>query len=117
MSTDKKTAPEGKMANKAKPIRKSPIATTRSLPARYAVGAWPAEMRADLVAAYLDFETTGLLMAAILRGEAPPPTAMRIHRGKQVPVWSGAACCTFIQYRHDLVPANDNRPLIEVELA
>jgi hypothetical protein len=32
-------------------------------------------MRADMVAAFLDFEDTAELVAAVKRGEAPPPSA------------------------------------------
>ena len=94
----------------------------RSLPARYPTGAWPAEMRADMTAAYLDIATTGKLVEAIRRGEAPPPTAARKHSGRKVPVWARAACDDFVRRRHDLscnlVAANDNQPVLsEVELA
>jgi hypothetical protein len=45
-------------------------------------------MRADMVAAFFDFENTAELVAAVKRGEAPPPSAMR-KRGKNAePVWS-----------------------------
>lgn len=88
----------------------------RSLPARYPCGnSWPGEMRADMAAAYFDHTTTGKLSAAIQRGEAPQPTAMRIFNGRRVPVWSRAGCDAFIQRRHglglDTMPAaNDNEP-------
>jgi hypothetical protein len=60
----------------------------RNLPARYPPGPWPGQMRADMVAAFLDFEDTAELVAAVKRGEAPPPSAMR-KRGKNAePVWS-----------------------------
>jgi hypothetical protein len=49
-----------------------------SLPARYPVsGAWPAEMRIDMLAAYLDFRSVRELVLAVSRGEAPPPTRYR----------------------------------------
>jgi hypothetical protein len=49
-----------------------------SLSARYPVnGAWPAEMRIDMLAAYLDFRTVRELVLAVSRGEAPPPTRYR----------------------------------------
>jgi hypothetical protein len=91
----------------------------RSLPARYPTGsAWPAEMRADMAVAYFDHETTGKLMIAVQRGEVPGPTATRIFNGRRVPVWSRAACDAFIERRHDLAGANDNRPpLKEAEFA
>lgn len=46
-----------------------------ALPARYPpIGAWPALMRADMAAAYLDYRDTLELARAVARGEAPPPT-------------------------------------------
>ncbi len=76
----------------------------RSLPARYPPnGAWPAEMRADMAAALLDYETTGKLMQAILRNEAPRPTATRMRDGRRVPVWHLDACRKFLANRHELV--------------
>jgi len=62
-----------------------------SLPARYPpVGAWPALMRADMAAAYLDYRDTRELARAVSRGEAPPPIGYHgIGRARQ-PVWSKA---------------------------
>ena len=49
-----------------------------SLLARYPVnGAWPAEMRIDMLTAYLDFRSVRELVIAVSRGEAPPPTRYR----------------------------------------
>lgn len=49
-----------------------------SLSARYPVnGAWPAEMRIDMLAAYLDFRSVRELVLAVSRGDAPPPTRYR----------------------------------------
>jgi len=49
-----------------------------SLSARYPVnGAWPAEIRIDMLAAYLDFRSVRELVLAVSRGEAPPPTRYR----------------------------------------
>jgi hypothetical protein len=49
-----------------------------SLSARYPVkGAWPAEMRIDMVAAYLDFRNVREFVLAVSRDEAPPPTRYR----------------------------------------
>jgi hypothetical protein len=45
-----------------------PIVSGRSIAARYP-DRWPAEMRADVVAAMFDYETTGQLWKAIARGE------------------------------------------------
>lgn len=75
----------------------------RSVPARHPPqGAWPGEMRADLAAAFLDFETTGKLFAAIMRGEAPRPTATRVRNGRREPVWSHEALRRHIARRHDI---------------
>jgi hypothetical protein len=62
--------------------RRNASARRSSLTARYPVnGAWPAEMRIDMLAAYLDFRTVRELALAISRGHAPPPTG---YRGAQV---------------------------------
>jgi hypothetical protein len=76
----------------------------RSLPARHPPnGAWPAEMRADMAAAFLGYETTGRLIAAIVRGEAPRPTATRLRDGKREPVWAKVAIDAFLANRHKIV--------------
>jgi hypothetical protein len=60
-----------------------------SLLARYPVnGAWPAEMRIDMLAAYLDFRTVRELALAVSRGEAPPPTSYRGIGRSREPVWA-----------------------------
>src|SRR5712671_5853991 len=75
----------------------------RSLPARHPPsGAWPAEMRADMAAAYLDYATTGQLLAAVVRGEAPRPTATRLRNGKREPVWALDACRRHVANRHEI---------------
>jgi hypothetical protein len=67
------------------------------LPARYPVaGSWPAQMRADMTAAFLDFEDTKALAAAVTRGEAPPPSAMRGAGRAREPVWNRAALDRFL---------------------
>jgi hypothetical protein len=59
------------------------------LPARYPpVAAWPAQMRADMAAAYLDYRDTAELAAAISSGEAPAPCSLRGKGRKREPVWS-----------------------------
>jgi hypothetical protein len=56
----------------------------KNVVARYPGGPiWPLQMRADMVAAYLDFVDTKDLCAAITGGEAPPPTTTRT-KGKTV---------------------------------
>jgi hypothetical protein len=42
----------------------------------------------NMVAAFLDFENTAELAAAVRRGEAPPPSALRKKGNKSEPVWS-----------------------------
>ncbi len=60
-----------------------------NLPARYPpVGPWPAQMRADMAAAYLDYPDTDQLATAISRGEAPPPSCLRGKGRKREPVWN-----------------------------
>ena len=75
----------------------------RSLPARHPPnGAWPAEMRADMTAAYLDYATTGQLLAAVGRGEAPGPTDKRLRNGKWEPWWAKVAIDAFVNNRHEI---------------
>ena len=71
-----------------------------ALPARYPpIGTWPALMRADMAAAYLDFRDTAELSRAVGRGEAPPPIGYHgIGRTRQ-PVWSKAAMDIFASPR------------------
>lgn len=57
--------------------------------ARYpAGGAWPLQMRADMVAAILDFSTTKELCYAIAQGHAPYPTAFRLKGKKWEAIWT-----------------------------
>ena len=74
----------------------APMAPRTALPARYPpVGTWPALMRADMAAAYLDYCDTGELARAVGRGEAPPPIGYHgIGRSRQ-PVWSKAVIDDF----------------------
>jgi hypothetical protein len=74
--------------SKARKTR-SGSARRSSLLARYPVnGAWPAEMRADLLAAYLDFRNVRELALAITRGEAPPPTSYRGKGRTREAIWA-----------------------------
>jgi hypothetical protein len=62
------------------------------LPVRYPpVGTWPAFMRADMAAAYLDYRDTRELARAVVRGEAPAPTGYHGTGRSREPVWSKAA--------------------------
>jgi hypothetical protein len=72
-----------------------------SRPARYPHGGErPAQMRADMAAAFLNFETTGELHRAIIRGEAPRPTATELRGGRREPLWSLDALRADIARRH-----------------
>jgi hypothetical protein len=67
-----------------------------ALPARYPpIGIWPALMRADMAAAYLDYRDTGELARAVMRGEAPPPTGYHGIGRARGPVWSKAVIDDF----------------------
>jgi hypothetical protein len=65
-------------------------------------GAWPAEMRADVAAAFLDYETTGQLYAAVLRGEAPRPTGERLRNGRREPTWALDQLKAHVANRHEI---------------
>jgi hypothetical protein len=68
---------------------RSASARRSSLAARYPMnGVWPAEMRIDMLAAYLDFRTVRELALAVSRGEAPPPTSYRGVGRSREPVWA-----------------------------
>jgi hypothetical protein len=73
-------------------MRKPAVMTRRiALPARYPpISAWPALMRADMAAAYLDYRDTGELARAVGRGEAPPPIGYHGVGRTREPVWSKA---------------------------
>jgi hypothetical protein len=61
----------------------------RTLPPRYPpTSAWPGQLRADMVAAFLDYPDTKALAAAIARGEAPSPSALRGQGRAREPVWN-----------------------------
>jgi hypothetical protein len=71
------------------PEVRSASARRSSLSTRYpANGAWPAEMRIDMLAAYLDFRNVRELVLAVSRGEAPPPTSYRGVGRSREPVWA-----------------------------
>jgi hypothetical protein len=66
-------------------------------------GLWPLELRADTLAALLDFETTRELCKAIAAGTAPRPSAVRVVGGSKEAVWSLAAVRRFVALRHGTV--------------
>jgi len=62
---------------------------SRALPARYPpASVWPAQMRADMAAAYLDFADTVELAVAVRRGDAPAPSSLRGKGRKREPIWA-----------------------------
>jgi hypothetical protein len=70
-------------------------------PARFPpTGVWPFELRADMVAALLDFETTRQLCKAIADGTAPRPGAIRGRGVELEVVWSREAIRVFVAARH-----------------
>jgi hypothetical protein len=69
----------------------------RLLSARYPVnGAWPAAMRIDMLAAYLDFRSVRELVLALSRGEAPPPTSHRGAGRSREPIWARAVVDEYV---------------------
>lgn len=77
-------------------------------PARYPKnGLWPFELRADMVAALLDFETTRQLCKAIAAGNAPRPGATRGSGNSLEVVWSLEAVKAFVAARHHVIVPDD----------
>ncbi|KJC40708.1 hypothetical protein UP09_21480 [Bradyrhizobium sp. LTSP885] len=73
------------------------MASRIALPARYpCFGTWPALMRADMAAAYLDYRDARELVRAVKRGEAPPPTSYQGTGRARRPVWSKASIDCFV---------------------
>jgi hypothetical protein len=70
-------------------------------PARFPpIPLWPVELRADMVAAMLDFRTTHELCKAIHAGDAPRPTSSR-GKGRQLEVvWFRDDIAEFVSRRH-----------------
>jgi hypothetical protein len=81
-------------------LRKQTIRVTNR-PARFPpTGVWPLELRADMVAALLDFDTTRQLCKAIADGTAPRPGAVRGRGTELEVVWSREAVRDFVAARH-----------------
>ena len=81
------------------------MAPRAPLSARYPpAGAWPAIMRADMTAAYLDYRDTGELARGVSRGEAPPPTGYHGSGRAREPVWLKAAIDSFATSRSAINP-------------
>jgi len=83
------------------------------LPARYPpTGAWPAIMRADMTAAYLDYRDTSELARGVNRGEAPTPIGHHgIGRARE-PIWSKTSIDNFIQPDSDGLRHQDLASLV-----
>jgi hypothetical protein len=79
------------------PKMRGASARRSSLSARYPVnGAWPAEMRIDMLVAYLDFRSVRELVLAVSRGEAPPPTSYRgVGRSREA-IWAKAVVDDYV---------------------
>jgi hypothetical protein len=87
-NSERRLRRKGRMLGDARKMRCS-SARRNSLSIRYpANGAWPAEMRIDMLAAYLDFRSVRELLRAISRGEAPPPTSFRGAGRLREAVWA-----------------------------
>jgi hypothetical protein len=87
-------------------LRKQPIRVVNR-PARYPpTGIWPFELRADMVAALLDFETTRQLCRAIAAGSAPKPGSVRGGGSSLEVVWSLEAVRAFVLARHGVEASN-----------
>lgn len=72
----------------------------RNEQARYPQGpTWPLQMRADMVAAYLDLRDTKELCRAITSGDAPLPTATRLIGKRTEVVWQKDAVDRFVSNR------------------
>jgi hypothetical protein len=75
--------------------------TIPNRPARYPPhGAWPAELRADIVAAFLDFPNTRSLAIAILEGDAPRASGARGEGAARELTWYLDGLKAFVASRH-----------------
>lgn len=83
------------------------------LPARYPpTGAWPAVMRADIVAAYLDYRDTSELARGVGRGEAPPPMGYHGVGRAREPIWLKSAIDNFLKPDSDSPRKQDLASLV-----
>jgi len=83
------------------------------LPPRYPpASVWPAIMRADMTAAYLDYGDTNELARAVLRGEAPRPTGYHGTGRAREPIWSKAAIDNFLKPDSDPPSREDLASLV-----
>jgi len=77
------------------------------------IGAWPAEMRATSVAAYLDYPSVQALYKADAAGDAPRPTALRGLGKNKERVWARAALDSYLARRHALADVGDGTENIQ----
>jgi len=81
-------------------LRKQTVRVTNRRARFPPTGVWPFELRADMVAALLDFDTTRQLCKAIADGTAPRPGAARGRGAELEVVWSREAVRAFVAARH-----------------
>jgi hypothetical protein len=74
-------------------------------------GAWPAEMRIDMLAAYLDFRNVDELVRAISKAHAPAPTSYRIRGRSREPIWSKVVVDEYVAR---VCAIRQNRPLTDL---
>lgn len=73
--------------------------TLAKAPARYPPN-WPAEMRADVAAAFHDFSDVRAFFQAVARGDAPRPTGYRGSGRSREPIWARQASEEYLARRH-----------------
>jgi hypothetical protein len=106
--TSARSNPEADGATGAPPRRRGRKASARAAeatipnrPARYPPnGAWPAELRADIAAAFLDFPNTRTLAVAILEGDAPRASGVRGEGPTRELTWDLEGLKAFVASRH-----------------
>jgi hypothetical protein len=97
-------APEGSPSKSVQDLPaglRKRVIHVKNRPARFPpAGVWPLELRAEMVAALLDFDTTRQLCKAIATGTAPRPGAVRDDGMGSEVVWSFHAVRAFVAARH-----------------
>jgi len=97
-------------------IRSKMNRTLAKSPARYPP-IWPAEMRADVAAAFHDFSDVRAFIEAVKRGEAPRPTGYRGAGRSREPIWSKTASEEYLARRHGFgSDAPDTVPSIAADI-
>lgn len=103
-------SPEAQLADDGK-RRASNARQVACLPRYPERGAWPAEMRIDMLAAYLDFRNVDELVRAISKGRAPAPTSYRIRGRSREPIWSKVVVDEYVAR---VCAIRQNRPLTDL---